>query len=61
MKHIAKKTASQLAMLGLAGLLQNIQTCGVEFMEFPGVSKKENVEIPVQSGKPKNFRDFFSQ
>ena len=30
-------------------------------MEFPGVSKKENVEILVQSDKPKNFRDFFSK
>ena len=30
-------------------------------MEFPGVLKKENVEIPVPSDKPKNLRDFYSK
>ena len=28
-------------------------------MEFPWVLKKEHVEIPVESDKPKNSRGFF--
>ena len=34
---------------------------GVEDMEFPGVSKKEDVEIPVSSDKPKNYAGFFQK